>query len=40
MLPERPGILSLAALTQRSAAEIAADAWPDRNDAERTNYVY
>lgn len=40
VLPERPGVLSLAALTQRSVAAIAADAWPKRNDTERTNYVY
>jgi hypothetical protein len=40
ILPQRPGIVSLAALTQRSVAKIAADAWPKRSDAERTSYVY
>jgi hypothetical protein len=40
ILPERPGVLTLFALTQRSAAAIAADAWLDRSDAERTNCAY
>jgi hypothetical protein len=40
ILPQRPGILRLAALTQRSVAAIAADAWPKRKDTERTSYVY
>lgn len=30
----------LEALTQRGAAAAVADAWPDRSDTERTNYVH
>jgi hypothetical protein len=40
ILPERPDVMELAALTQRSAAMIAADAWFDRTDTERTDYAY
>ncbi len=31
---------TLEALTQRGAAAAVADAWPDRSDTERTNYVH
>src|SRR5262245_2740579 len=40
ILPERADVMDLAALTQRSAAMIAADAWFDRSDTERTDYRY
>lgn len=40
ILPGYPDSLDLAALTQRSVAAMAADAWPKRDDAERTNYVH
>jgi hypothetical protein len=46
ILPERPDVLRLAALTQRHVAEIAAEIWrskrkrKQRDSDERENYVY
>lgn len=40
LLDDCPGMTTLAAITQRHTADIIADLWPDRQDRERTNYVY
>lgn len=40
ILPESPNVMGLAALTQHSVAEIAANTWPKRSDAKRTNSIY
>ena len=40
ILDDRPGVTELAAITQRHAAEILADSWPNRGDAQRSNRGY
>jgi hypothetical protein len=40
ILEDRPGVMELAAITQRHAAEVLAATWPDRADAQRTNHAY
>jgi hypothetical protein len=36
ILQDRPGVVDLAAITQRHAAEVMATIWPDRSDKLRT----
>jgi hypothetical protein len=36
-LTDRPGVSELAAITQRHAAEVIAEAWPTREDRDRTS---
>jgi hypothetical protein len=40
VLADRPAVCCLAALTQRHAASVIAELWPDRKDSQRTEYVY
>lgn len=42
ILLDRPGVVDLAAITQRHAAEVISAIWPDRSDKRRTdrNYWY
>jgi len=40
MLDDRPGVVELAAITQRHVAEVLGAAWPDRADAQRTDRAY
>jgi hypothetical protein len=40
ILEDRPGILEVAAITQRHAAQSVASAWCDRSDDRRRSYEY
>jgi len=40
ILADRPGVLDLAAITQRHASEVVAAAWPDRLDVKRIDRGY
>jgi hypothetical protein len=37
---DRPGIMEVAAITQRQAATVVATVWPNRTDKERVDYRY
>ena len=40
ILTDRPGVLELAAITQRHASEVVAAVWPNRVDAKRIDRGY
>lgn len=40
LMEDRPGITELCATTQRHAAEVVADAWPDWTAPEKKQYAH